>query len=350
MSQSDTHLSHSTMTREETVSVVDLWLLVVKRRSTILGVTLLFTLAALAYAILISPVYKSTVTFLPPKEAAIQELNTPISSAPSPNSIYAIFKRNLNSIALQRVFFSEKGLSDILKPLAKDQKTTSQEQAAFARFRSLLHIETSPGDSDFLRISLEWASSQKGAQLLNDYVAYISEVTKTQVLETPRNKLAKHIERLKNDLEIKRRIAYQRRNDRLMELADAIKIAERLDQQERIPTFENQFTPLYYRGKEALQAELDLLTARKSADSYIKGLRDLQEQIATLSEVRIKADKFHVVTIDQPAIPPLVKDRPKRSLIVSFGIMTGFIAGLITVLFLSFVSNVRQLTKELQTP
>lgn len=348
MSQSDTSFSHDTIPYCNSFSLVDLWLLIMKQRMVVLSVTALFTGIALAYSMLLSPVYTTSVVFLPPTKADMEELAVASLQAPTPHDAYKRFAQNINSIALQRVFFSEKNLFEKLEPSGEGDKPNSKlENVVFLRFRNMLKLETKPENQDFLRASLEWPTPQEGAELLNDYVYFISKLTRSQLAQSPRKKIKKRIASLNTELKIKRNIALQRRNDRIEELKEAIHIAEQLHQDTRVPTSENEFTPLYYRGKQALAAEASLLKSRKSDDPYIADLRNLEGTIATLSKININEDNFRVAQIDQPAIPSLVKARPKRSLIVGLGMVIGLIAGLIATLFINFLTNVRKRSEEL---
>ena len=98
-------------------------------------------------------------------------------------------------------------------------------------------------------------------------------------------------------------------------------------------------TPLYYLGIEALSAEISILKNRKTDDPFISGLRDMQEQLALLSSIKISEKGMHSVTVDQAAYPPKNRIKPNRRLIVSLGTVVGLFLGIFLVFFVSFIQK-----------
>src|SRR5690554_1901589 len=82
-----------------------------KEKFLIIAITAIFTLLAVAYALVATPVYQATTTFYQPsassiqaynlgrKEANLEEFNIP--------DIYSVFLTNLNSQQLRNEFFEE---------------------------------------------------------------------------------------------------------------------------------------------------------------------------------------------------------------------------------------------------
>ncbi|MBW6519724.1 MAG: hypothetical protein K0A99_01765 [Desulfoarculaceae bacterium] len=130
---------------------------------------------------------------------------------------------------------------------------------------------------------------------------------------------------------------------------------------------------LYTLGFEALEAEIQSLSARTSDDPFIPELRDLEEQLAILEHNRkveqlksrknddpfieplrdkenelaylesIQNDPRTVITarLDQAAFPPERRIKPKRPLVVALGLVIGLMGGIFLAFFMNFVASAK---------
>ena len=97
------------------------------------------------------------------------------------------------------------------------------------------------------------------------------------------------------------------------------------------------------KGLRDLQEELARLRLIKSDDSTIAGLRDLQEELALLRSIKIEEEGMHSVTIDQAAYPPKNRIKPNRRLIISLSTVVGLFSGIFLVFFVSFVQKQKEI-------
>ena len=149
-------------------------------------------------------------------------------------------------------------------------------------------------------------------------------------------------------------MAAQRRKDQITRYAENAEIAKqlgiigRVDATNIIQTTQMNLdiatatTPLYYLGYEALMTEIKILSNRKSDDPFIAGLRDLQEQLALLSSIKLDQEKMTAVYIDQAAYPPNSPIKPNRRLIVSLATVVGLFSGIFLAFFIEFVQDQRK--------
>jgi chain length determinant protein (polysaccharide antigen chain regulator) len=149
-------------------------------------------------------------------------------------------------------------------------------------------------------------------------------------------------------------MAKLRREDQVIRYQEASKIAHVLGIKKRVDAtniiqntqmnvdIATASTPLYYLGIEALTAEIQILSSRKSDDPFISGLRDLQENLALLHSIKIDAAGMHAITVDQAAYPPKYRIKPNRRLIVSLGTVVGLFLGIFLVFIVSFVQKQKE--------
>ena len=91
---------------------------------------------------------------------------------------------------------------------------------------------------------------------------------------------------------------------------------------------------------DALKAEIEVLQTRKDDAPFIQGLRDLQEELASLEGITIDASDVHPVFIDQKAVVPDEPERPKKILIVLLSSLLGMMLGVL-IAFLSHAVELR---------
>jgi chain length determinant protein (polysaccharide antigen chain regulator) len=91
--------------------------------------------------------------------------------------------------------------------------------------------------------------------------------------------------------------------------------------------------PLYLFGTEALEVEIKALSERASEESFVPGLRALQQRVDALNIIKINENDVKAAQIDQEAIPTSNRYSPKRKLIVFLGIIFGIFLSLIYIFF-----------------
>lgn len=191
---------------------------------------------------------------------------------------------------------------------------------------------------------------------------------------------------LQDELRALRQQLKTRRDDRIMQLNEAIRIAKSLGiakpttpsalgdegrsaQGNVIRTeVNNQQIPLYFMGSEALEAERDALQQRRSDDFtepriaqiakelrllennreveilkqrenddlFLKDLALWREEAARLRALDVDVSKLKLVHIDQAAVEPSKPIKPKKLLILALGIVLGAMLGV----FIALIRNI----------
>ena len=171
----------------------------------------------------------------------------------------------------------------------------------------------------------------------------VEQNTIRQLVNNMVQSISSRIRSLENEITSKRKIAEQRRYDRIAQLSEALHISESIKQDKQISQNNASNPPLYYKGIKALEVEISLLRTRKSDDPFINGLRDIQEELEILRAVNIDKTKLHAMTLDQKAYPPEYKIKPKRTFIVIIGFILGIIVGIFAAFFINFIENYNSL-------
>ena len=334
---------------DDEINLLDLWKVLMKRKKLIFFCTLLVTISALIYSIVSPIVYRAEIFFLPPAISDVQPLNIQniqniqsiqsIQSiqnmrnnsylhAVSAESVYLLFKQNLDSKKIRRFFFSN-----------------SEELAGvrFSNFTKSLRVHKDKLNQNKLSVSFEWGDAQQASDILNNYCYMVEQNTIRQLVNNMVQSISSRIRSLENEVTSKRKIAEQRRYDRIAQLSEALHISESIKQDKQISQNNASNPPLYYKGIKALEVEISLLRTRKSDDPFINGLRDIQEELEILRAVNIDKTKLHAMTLDQKAYPPEYKIKPKRTFIVIIGFILGIIVGIFAAFFINFIENYNSL-------
>ncbi len=319
---------------DDEIDLRDLVRTLIKRRKTVLLVATVVFLIAVAYALLASPVYKAQVSFLPPTEADVSELNIN-NNAINAKTVYAIFEKNLNSLKIRRHIFDRLGLIDVYSKKASEG--TSVATDAFEQFVDHLSVvkpKVKRGETVIPSIYLTFSGDDPKllAKTLNELEAATRAATKQEVIAAVTEKINLRKENLnrvipqlrdtaekkKNDsitrlleadkvksqklidqINTLRSSAETKRKDRIQVLTEAAKIAENMGLVDKSSLLDTNITstsdknafytevntqaqPLYLRGSKALRSEIKELSSRTSDDPFIHGLRGLQDKLELL--------------------------------------------------------------------
>ena len=339
------------------------WITLWNKKGLVIAVTVIAALGSVVYALKQTPIYKAEALLLPPRATDVKSVNVKLASGLvmngeqglqmrgvsglSVSGAFATFKKNLSSRSLQKKFIEKYDLLDILAP---NRTSETRDIEILEDFSKMIKIEDKEGFS----VSVESDNPEFAAKLVNDYVSYFDLETVRGLVSDAKNSIAEQIMDIEYKISSKRQMTKLRREDQVLRYQEASIIARVLGIKKRVDAtniiqntqmnvdIATASTPLYYLGIEALTAEISILQNRKSDDPFISGLRDLQEQLALLSSIKISEKGMHSVTVDQAAYPPKYRIKPDRRLIVSLGTVVGLFLGIFLVFFVSFVQKQKE--------
>nr|WP_272891600.1 GNVR domain-containing protein [Stutzerimonas stutzeri] len=402
--------------------MVDLISALWKQKALIITVTVLAGLIGLAYAVL-APRYYSVQSVLRPAAIKdVDELNHLGIYKLSPKKALAEVAASLDSYDNRLSFFRNN--QPLFAELAQPGRSLEQTFEDFndEAFTLLQPDAKKTGETTpFVGLRLTYPESINGVEVVNGFIQHslnsvrqqiaadleilisnrLSQLEKSMAAARANYEASKEVKiaklteadalkrvQLSDELSALRQQLKTRRDNRINQLNEAIRIAKSLGitkpttpsslgatevttQGSVIRTeVNNQQIPLYFMGSEALEAErtalrarrsddftepriaqiarelkllehnrqIETLNSRENEDLFLKGLAGWREEAARLRAMDFDAAALKLVSIDQRAIAPTRPVKPKKTLIVALALVLGGMLGL----FIALVLNLRR--------
>lgn len=393
-----------------------------KQKTLIIAVAALAGLIGLAYALLATRYYSVQSVLRPAAIKDLDELNHLGIYTLSPTQALAQVGAALDSYENRLGFFRDN--QQLFADLAQPGRSLEQTFEAFNddAFKLLQADAKKPeGTSPFVGIQLTYPQDLNGVDIVNGFVQYSLNGVRQQVaadLDTLISNRLSQLEKniaaaranyeaskeikiaklseadalkraeLNDELSALRQQLKTRRNNRINQLNEAIRIATSLDitkpttpsslgaaeitsQGSVIRTeVNNQQIPLYFMGSDALEAErkallarrsddftepriaqiarelkllehnrqIEVLNSRENEDLFLKDLAGWREEAARLRALQFDTESLKLVSIDQGAVEPSRPIKPRKVLIVMLALVLGGMLGL----FIALVRNLRR--------
>ena len=351
---------YSQQFENDTIDLYEMWFTLWKWKWLVISVTVAAALGSVVYALNSPSIYKAEARLLPAKSKNIQPLHilnisniseSKQSSGQAGNSAISVFSKyiqNLRSRTLHKKFIQENGLMDLLAP---ERTPETRDEEIYQGFAKLIILEEKDGITS---LSIELHDGEIAAKWVNDLTEFANKETVASLLEELKISIENKVKDIEYSIASKRDMAKRRRQDKIARYDEAAKIAYNLGIKRRVDAtnviqttqmnvdIATSATPLYYLGYEALMTEISILKNRNSDDPFIKGLRDLQEELTLLRSVTFDKEKIRSVHIDQLAYPPKGPIKPNRRLIVSLVTIVGLFSGIFLSLFIELVQKQRK--------
>ena len=356
--------------QSDEIDLVELFQKLWMKKWLIIGVTLAVTLVAAAYAFLTPPLYRAQAAVMPPSVGDIAGFNIArnmLSSSSDMGSsgsertgnasykpfttkdVYSVFTRNLQSDQSKRNFYR-----DVYLPsLGEDEKKGSQDALYQSFLRRFSITAPTTAQPDRFVLNIEGRDPAQAANWANRYIQDVGQRSLQEMLENAQSEIQVRGSNLMQKIETLRHSAQVRREDRLIQLKEALEVAQAIGL-ENPPMIAGQMNDqlsaimegnlTYMRGAKALKAEIETLKQRKSDDPFVPELRGLQEQYALYDSLTIRPDRVAVYRLDGAIETPDQPIKPKKILILVLGVLLGGMLGvftaLISVLIVSWKSRV----------
>lgn len=315
-----------------------------KHKVLVVATSAIVTAAAVAYALLITPIYEAKVFVQPPSQNDISQLNfgrgsdTGLSML-SVKDVYEIYLRNLQSESLRREFFR----SFYLPSLEADKRGGSQD-ALYAEFQEVLALGVAAKESPnryYVKVNLP--DPQVAAEWAARYVEMAGDRGAAEVVKDVRADATIKANNIEQQINAARESARKLREDRIARLTEALRVAKSVGLQ-KPPIISAEVaagmegTLTYMRGSEALEAEIENLRSRKSDDPYVANLRQRQEALTFYRNLQIDQGMVQIFRQDGAIQSPDKPIKPKKLVIVLVGAMLGGALGI----FLGLIQYVRR--------
>lgn len=319
------------------IDLVELFRALWRQKLIIVGVTLIVTLVAAAYAWLATPYYETRTYLRPVPQSNLDQLNETGIYKLTPEEAVNRVAGGLSSYDNRLEFFRNN--QALFEGIPTRGDSLEQTFAGFnEKAFEMLHPDPKRTEnrSAFVGLKLTYPEGVDGASVVNSFVAYVVELERQEIaadleslitnrlasldmkIEAQRAKynatkeaeIATLLEesalkraQLQDELVALREELKTRRTHRTQQLNEAISIAESLGI--RTPTtpsamaetprggaqvirteVTNQEMPLYFMGTEALTAERDALAARQSDDFIEPRIAEIHSELAMLEHNR----------------------------------------------------------------
>lgn len=335
---------------DDEINLFDLVKDVVNNLHWLVGITTLFAILGITYALKATPVYEVHSKIKPATEKYLAQFNAP--------ELAGVYKLNAGNAYIQAVqaLFSQayrrdfyKSKVDILKGAGfyNESFSFSQNYQEFNKWLSLKESNDKKDAEKFLSISLKLSNPELVTSLLNSYVDYSLARRLQDINDDIQVKRLSRLKKLNYDADSLRDAYANNKTHRKLTLDEARSIAIAVGQVDPVYAKSDILgsfkPPLYMYGSKALEAEERAMENRgKLAEAlphgeehFISGLPAILFDIKKLDDIKIDYSKLKLAVVDEPALEPLKPIKPKKLLIVILATIVGGFIGLMVALVLA---------------
>ena len=302
---------------------------------------------AIVYALLVAPVYQTSVVLRDVTEAELLALNKPKlrdvfgGDVITPEKAFKEVRAQALSAAVAGDFYkvlverNYPGLNDLI---VDSSITPEQNFAVFSE--RLKHRD--PGDKDtdvFLEITFDLENADLAAKVLNDFSEFVIESYREDKRSFVSMRISSQLESWRTDADEKRTQYFAQKQRTLFDLKEAAEVAASIKQDRPLYSGERVAVgatpPLYMMGEKVLRTqikELEMRSTDGNEDAYIAGLPELLWKIKQVEESGIDWSLVHFIDFDQKAMAPRKAIKPRKALIAALGGVAGLMLGTIAAL------------------
>lgn len=413
--------SHSNAADDE-IDLFELAQSIWQERILVVIVTAAVTVLALIYALVATPVYQTASILKPAKIKDLDQLNSLDVYSLSPDEALKRVGAALESYEVRFEYF--KNNTELFEPVILEGRSLEQNFERINR-ESFKVLKPDPDPkkantfSPYVGLQLEYSKQLDGPSIVNGLIRYATDVERerltqdlTVVIDNKLDTINRRLEvlragynaekdakvallsekdtlkrlQLQDELEALRLALKTRRENRIMQLDEAITIASSLGiKKPTTPSsmgegtrvsgsvikteVNNQNIPLYFMGTEALEAEkqsllsrenddftsgriveiaqelkllehnrqVEILESRENEDLFLAELAEQYKEISRLKGLKVNMDNLKMVSVDQLAVQPASPIKPKKTMIVAVGVVLGGMLGLFAALLRSAI-------------
>ena len=303
--------------------------------------------------------FKASAHLIPPENKYTQSLNVFLDDGYrlsreeiSPTIVYRTFVLNLQSRKYQRRYFFDNKLYNNFDEDSHEKsfEKNFHDQMSF-KIESKI-VSRDYREEQFLTVSFIHTNPQQAATWLNDYIDMVNEITSQDYVDGVNILISNTRNTISSEISGKKNLSEQVTEDRIVQLEEALQIALDLGITDRSKNLSNQQNvilgdddniqsknPIYLYGSEALLAEINALKKRTNKDSFIRGLRQLEQKVKSLDSIKVHVKDVNTTQLDQRAIVPQNRYAPKRKLIVLLGLIFGSFLAFLYIIFSFFITR-----------
>ncbi|BFM11834.1 hypothetical protein R50072_19870 [Simiduia litorea] len=348
---------HYSAVREDEVDLKELILGLWVEKWMIIGVTSVFSVIALTYALLATPFYKTEALLVTASEAQIEKINSlELIKLSREDNVAAIFSALTSRDMQQEFFLKNREAFDVYFKGGVDDKT------AFGRFlKDGISVELPDPKKDegkgfFIRVSTTLPAAVDAESLLTGFLKEALEFEQRNFSQNLVDLVSVKVERKKNEIESIKLELNEIRENRVRELEEARSIAQSLKLIEPasiatlaasrkaqgdtvISTVGQRDDALYLYGARFLTAEIETLKLREDSSFKDQRIPALNAEIARLQRLDVNnltvsnsSDGMYLAQFKSSPFRNIDRVKPKLSLIVILGSLFGGMLGVFSAL------------------
>ncbi len=332
---------------------------IIDNRRIMIAILVTSLLVSVVIALTQTETYKATAYVIPPESKYTQPLEVFLEDGYrlsrdelTPTVVFRTFTLNLQSRKYQRQFFFDNKLYEYFSESNYDKsfEKNFHDQLKFDIESKIVSRDFR--DELFFTINFIHTDPEQAALWLNDYIDMVDKLTTKDYVDGINILVASSRKAILSEISSKKNLSNQVTLDRIIQLEEALQIAKDLGIKDRESNLSNQQnvilgddenlhskSPMYLYGTQALSAEIRALKERTNSDSFISGLRQLEQKAKSLDSIKVDITDIQTMQIDQKAITPKNRYAPKRKLIVFLGALLGSFIAFLYLMFTFFITR-----------
>ncbi|WP_278929482.1 LPS O-antigen chain length determinant protein WzzB [Pseudomonas qingdaonensis] len=329
--------------RDDEIDLIELIRGLWQQKLLIILTTLVVGGAAVAYALLATPVYEAKVFVQPPSQNDIAHLNYGRGGDSelgmlTVKDVYDVYVRNLQSESLRRRFFQ-----DVYLPALSAQERLGSQDELYEDLSKVLKVTIANKEIPTrFAITVNMPDPNLAVSWAVQYGEMAGYRAKLEILKDLKADASVKANNLERQITTARENAKRLRDDQIAQLEEALTIAKSINL-ERPPIISGNLSTevsagmdgalTYMRGSKALQAEIENLQKRGSDDPFIRNLREQQSQESFYRSLEVDPSVVGVYRQDGALDLPDSPIKPKRFIVVFLGVLAGAGLGITLALF-----------------
>lgn len=316
----------------EEIDVYELFAKLWEQKLLIALVALVVTVLAVLYAFLAAPLYEAKLFNEPPSRNDVAALNYGRGGGSGlsefgPNDVYTVYLRHLHSESLRRDFFREYYL-----PLVSPGNAEGSIDRLYREFNQVLRVVPVQGRDNRFYIICQLSDPLQAVDWVTRYVDMAVDRAKREILKGAHGEAQAKADSIEREIAAQRETVQMLRRDRIAQLTEALRVARSVNLNNP-PIISNNLSSemegslMYMRGARALEAELTNLRERSSDDPFIANLRERQESLKFYRGLTVMPESFDVYWQDGVAESPDAPLKPRKAMIILFGLFGGIALG-----------------------
>ncbi|MFU7709774.1 LPS O-antigen chain length determinant protein WzzB [Aeromonas veronii] len=321
------------------IDLRELMLVLWRQKALILLVTSLFSVAGIAYALLLPQVWSAKAVISEPHSEDLRPLLRMASQAtlfgitdfPTGQDLYGEFIAKFNSYDNRRDFL--KGSSFFKEQVQVAQLNQREQRQWLRKWSELISadaVDKKGGGADIIITSSADNSSQ-ALNLLESYIQFIIAKQQRDLVSNLAEQQSAKVAALSTSLKLTREDAERAFKSEIDNLALTISIAKAAGVERPLTNYNNGDRFSLTLGTKGLEEKLKVLRTL-DLTAYQPKLIELQVQMDRLKAMKIDGVSFRPFSYLDAPEEPLSRDKPKRPLIVVLATLLGGMLGVAIVL------------------